>query len=322
MSGGGACRYDLYGVVIEAVADDPSVLGFLDDRLAAFRAGSTSGPPMAAFRFNTGAGPASRPGDGRGRPVYDLPDGHAVYRDGDDVLSVGHEGVSMVADLRRAAVETWAADDDRARWLATHPFFTLALLEVLKRHRLFSLHAAACRFDTGGVLLLAGPSGAGKSTLALALAQAGLGFLGDDTVFLTCAGLEVRGFPDEVDVTDHTAALLPALGHLLGRPKPPGAAKHRLAAGELAGAGVVAGGRAVALVFPQVCDTDRSSVSRVGADEALLQLVPNVLLTDAASSQDHVDALGRLARECPSYRLETGRDLARAADLLLHLRAH
>ena len=42
--------------------------------------------------------------------------------------------------------------------------------------------------------------------------------------------------------------------------------------------------------------------------EALLELLPNVLLTEARSSQAHVDALGALVAACPAYRLATGRD--------------
>jgi hypothetical protein len=43
-------------------------------------------------------------------------------------------------------------------------------------------------------------------------------------------------------------------------------------------------------------------------DEALLELVPNVLLTEAKSCRAHLDALGKLVKSTPCYRLETGRD--------------
>jgi hypothetical protein len=46
----------------------------------------------------------------------------------------------------------------------------------------------------------------------------------------------------------------------------------------------------------------------VDADEVFLDLVPNVLLTEARSSQAHLDALAELARTCDCYRLDTGRD--------------
>jgi hypothetical protein len=54
-------------------------------------------------------------------------------------------------------------------------------------------------------------------------------------------------------------------------------------------------------------------------DEALLELAPNVLLTEPRSSQAHFDALAALAAASDCYRLETGRDLPAAARLLRKL---
>ena len=50
--------------------------------------------------------------------------------------------------------------------------------------------------------------------------------------------------------------------------------------------------------------------------EALLELAPNVLLTEVRSSQAHLDALAELARTCACYRLETGRDFDALPGLL------
>lgn len=51
-------------------------------------------------------------------------------------------------------------------------------------------------------------------------------------------------------------------------------------------------------------------------DEALLELAPNVLLTEPRSSQAHLDALAGLVERCACYRLATGRDLDGAVHLL------
>jgi hypothetical protein len=153
------------------------------------------------------------------------------------------------------------------------------------------------------------------------LARGGFGFLGDDTVFLVerDACIQVLSFPDEVDVTDQTATLLPELRHLLDRPKPTGAVKHRLRAEDVYGAPLVDGGQAAALVFPRVGVSDESTLTPLSADGALMELLPNVLLTDPASSQAHLDTLGKLAFDTPSYRLTAGSDLDRAAALLADL---
>ena len=56
-------------------------------------------------------------------------------------------------------------------------------------------------------------------------------------------------------------------------------------------------------------------------DEALLELAPNVLLTDPASSQRHLDALGALVRASRCFRLSAGRDFDRLTALVRELAA-
>jgi hypothetical protein len=50
--------------------------------------------------------------------------------------------------------------------------------------------------------------------------------------------------------------------------------------------------------------------------EALLELAPNVLLTEARSSQAHLDVLAELVERSDCYRLATGTDLQGAVELL------
>ena len=59
----------------------------------------------------------------------------------------------------------------------------------------------------------------------------------------------------------------------------------------------------------------------MGRDEALLELAPNVLLTEPRSSQAHLDVLAALVRETACYRLETGRDFHVLPTLLRNLLA-
>jgi hypothetical protein len=203
----------------------------------------------------------------------------------------------------------WRADQENG-WLATHPLFTLALIEMVKQHGLYSLHAAGLCLDGRG-LLLAGASGAGKSTLTLALLRAGFEFMGDDTLFLHPAGdgLQVLAFPDELDLTDETISFFPELRHLLallrGHRRDKRQARAETLFERLTFAWMC---RPAALLFPRIGDAPKSVLSPMTPFEALLELAPNILLTEATAVQAQLDALAALAQSCPCYRLETGRD--------------
>jgi hypothetical protein len=195
-------------------------------------------------------------------------------------------------------------------WALSHVVFTISLVEMLKQRGLYSVHAAGASLGNRGVVI-AGQSGSGKSTLSLALTRAGFGFLGDDTLFLAPgpAGLRLLGFPDEMDVTDETIGLFPELAGLLAVPPRLPGAKRQVRGEDAYAAPVVAECRPAALLFPRVAHTERSRLRPMSQAEALLELAPNVLLTDARASQAHLDALAALARAGPCYRLDTGRDL-------------
>lgn len=193
--------YSLHGLRLEVAGWEPAVAG-VDARLRRLAADGgcrdrggdrdDDGEDAEALRFEirNGDGAPFTPPE-RGRPVYDPPDGRVLYSDRDDLLYI-EIGAPSGAGPRLAAlcrlgegrVEIAAL---RPRpgdlWLLSHPLFTLPLCELAKRRGLFSLHAGGLCRD-GRALLLPGASGAGKSTLSVALACAGFGLLGDDTVFL------------------------------------------------------------------------------------------------------------------------------------------
>ncbi|MGH2389698.1 MAG: hypothetical protein ACRDIE_15970, partial [Chloroflexota bacterium] len=202
-------------------------------------------------------------------------------------------------------------------WLFSHPMVTIPLTEMAKHRGLFSVHAAAVAI--GGVcLIFPAASGSGKSTLALTLARAGWDLLGDDMLFLAPGhdGPLVRAFPEPIDLTDRTIAFFPELADLASVPRLPGSPKRQLHLSERYGTRVAWACRPGALVFPSVAHRDYSVLTKMDRDEALLELLPNVLLTEARSTQAHLDALALLVSECACYRLETGSDLDALPSLL------
>ncbi|HEV2853236.1 MAG TPA: hypothetical protein VHC97_10575 [Thermoanaerobaculia bacterium] len=322
--------YDLHGIRIRVAAAPAEIAERAAAGLHARLAGlppDGAGPPDVVFEIHAGeTHPFGRPA--AGRPVYDPPVGEVLYDDGADLLYIGYgPRLSVLCEPGRGRARASAAGSPRILeedlWALSHPLFTLPLVELLKRRGLYGLHAGGvCR--NGRTLLLPGTSGSGKSTLTLALARAGFGFLGDDTLFLAHSsespgGLKILAFPDELDLTDQTISFFPELAPLLDAARPSGWRKRQIRAEQTYSAEVVWECEPALLVFPRVAGVPESELTPMPPEEALLELAPNVLLTEPASSQAHFDVLAELVERSDCWRLATGTDLDRAVRLLEEL---
>lgn len=259
--------------------------------------------------FEVGARGPERPEGAR--TVYEPPQGEVVYDDGRDILYLRQGSVSALCEPAAGRVRLSSPAGGEDLWILSHPLLSVPMMELLKRRGLFGIHAAGASLG-GRALVLAGTSGSGKSTLSVALDLAGFGFLGDDTLFLD--GKRVLAFPDEIDLTEDSLSLF--FPDLRFAPAPDGWRKRQLRADP---ARVVWESEPAELVFPRVSGRPRSELRPIDAGEALLELAPNVLLTEPASSQAHLDALAALARASRCWRLDTGTDLDEAVGLLREL---
>jgi hypothetical protein len=319
-----SARYYFHGLEIEVSGDHPAVLAALHSRLRRFPTG-TEGPLDLTFEFcclpageEHGGGRAP----GSWRPVYDPPAGEMLYDDEADRLYISDGGsvhVLCEPSEGRARVSVQSLED-RPLWAASHPLFTLALIELCKRRGRYSLHAAGLSVGGRG-LLLPGSSGAGKSTLALALLRAGFGFLADDMLFLAPdrTGLKALAFPDELDLTENSARFFPELHSLWDQPRPAGYPKRPVRVEEICEVAFVDECRPEVVIFPRIAHRRASVIEPIGAEEAFLDLAPNVLLTERRSSQAHLDMLAELVRDTRCYRLETGCDFELLPQLLRDL---
>jgi hypothetical protein len=314
--------YSFHGVHLAVESDCAELTALLGERLASF-AHDGGSPSDLVFEFHSvRAGHEHaivRPAEPL-RPVYNPPAGEVLYAPGEDLLYIDYPGrvrVLCEPETGRTVVSV-LAEELGELWLTSHPMFTLPLVEMLKRRGLYSVHAAGLALE-GRAVLLAGPTGAGKSTLTIALARGGFEVLGDDVVFVSEGDGELRllAFPDELDVTDETVRLFPEFGFLLEQPRRQGWSKRQLRAAELPSAGLrLEAEPAVVVVLAERRDSSESAVAPVARTDALLELVPNVLLTDPASSQRHLDALDALVRASECYLLEAGADFDALARLL------
>ena len=179
-SGAGAVsRYDVLGVVVELVSDDPAIVEVIEASYGIFRTDTEPGPdrPVAARLRVERTGSTWRVAGGTGEPR-----------------------TCPSADI--AAIHTL----DR-------------LVDTVQRglhaSGLIAIHAAAVA-TPGGIVIVAGASGQGKSTLALGLAHRGLGLLSDELAIVDEAGV-VKPYPRSVHVRPDTIELIPALGFLRDR---------------------------------------------------------------------------------------------------------
>ena len=316
--------YQLHGTPVHVSGSEQRLLDAVHARLRRFstHARHPAGIAIEIHDHASSEALSMRPAGDGARPVYDPPLGVVRYAEREDRLRISYGAIEAECDARagRARIAIGGGSESE-RWAATHPILTLCLVEMLRRRGLFSLHAAALALDGHGVVI-AGNSGAGKSTLTLALLRAGYALLGDDTSFLAPAPnpLRVLGFPDEIGVTDRTIQFFPELAPLLRRERTPGAPKHQLLAEQVYDASFAGEAVPSLLILPRVSGEPVTRVTEISSSEALLELVPNVLLTDPDASREHLAALGSLVSSAHCVRMATGRDLdaipARVAALL------
>jgi hypothetical protein len=307
-----------HGITL-AIAGDLLAARLLRARFVAFPPVSSATSPELTFAFRA-LGPGSAPdAPDDGVSIYDFPGSRLLYAPRQDELHLACEDAIHVAcnAPRGSVVTSVRGSDPRHHWLAAHLFFTIPFIELLKRRGLYSIHAGGLCLG-GRALLLAGPSGSGKSTLTAALIEGGFEFLGDDLAFLSIEDgrVLIHAFPDELDIAPDAAAMLPRLAHLAHTVPPDGTPKHRVPPSIFMVRRPPRPCRPGIIVLPRVSHTDRSTLTAIEKPQALVELAPNVLLTEPCSSQAHLDALGQLVSESACYRLDTGRDLDRVPDLL------
>ena len=250
---------------------------------------------------------------GAARAVMALQQSEVLHFEDSGRLYVDVPGrARMLCDVERGhVVVSYVESAPEQAWYLSHPLFTIPLHVILKRQGLYMVHAATLAHGGEG-LLISGASGAGKTTMALALVRGGWEFLGDDTVFLAAEeGRWVgRAFPDEIDITPQTAGFFPELAPWADPIQPGERPKRAVSAAQVYGIQPRWACPPQVLVFPQSLQDGATRVEPLAPSEALIGLLNNVLRTDRAGSQGHLDALAGLVRQCDCYRIWAGQDFA------------
>jgi hypothetical protein len=313
-----AHQVSLHGLVLRVTSDAPAVLDGIRARLAHLPL-APDGNADLFVHYDLTRPPHERPADGR--TVYESHEAEAIYSPAEDALYAFHrDGPTMrcAAALGQAEITGSSLPSDHT-WVLTRPLPTLALMELVRRRGFYPLHAACLARNDSGVLVC-GPSGSGKSTLTLALLEQGLDFLGDDLVFLDRSSQELRalGFPDELGLTENVRNVLPLVDAAVDLTAPTGWPKARASLRQLApAAAVVSSCRASLLVVLSETATPRA-FEEIDADQALLELLPSILLTEPATCAAHLEALAALTGTATTIVRSSPRpDLAETTKLVL-----
>lgn len=305
---------DLHGLGVRIVCPLPDVSEAIEARLAHLPTRPAAGCEIT-LEFVPGGRPHRPPREAR--PVYESEHGIVLYAPGEDELfALYGEGVTLRCrpSLGHAEVSVPLAQAD-ATWLLSRPMITLPLMECARRRGLHPVHAACVARDGRGVLLT-GPSGAGKSTLALALVEAGFDFLSDDLVFLAGGPKAVRalGFPDELGVSPGTASLLRLEADIPTAPDP-GWPKARIDVLDVAAPTIVPECTPHLLVVLSL-EEEADRPLELTAGDALLELLPSVLLTHPEACSAHLAILGALADGVRSVRCAARADVSELAETI------
>jgi hypothetical protein len=172
------------------------------------------------------------------------------------------------------------------------------------------VHAAAVATEAGGVLL-AGPSGSGKSTTALACLEAGLDYAGDDYVILEGRQAHCLYSTAKLDLgaLERLPGLAPAVTDLRrGREDKAVLDVHAHRADRVRSPLPVD-----AIVIPTVGGSGPPRTRPASPGEALRALAPTTLIQLPGAAHERMQAMAKLVRRVPAYRVELGDDVAAVA---------
>lgn len=245
-----------------------------------------------------------------------------IFHDGDDRYLKVDSRARVRADVKtRTAVGFAESGLLTTDWLISNVFFYPLYGQLLKEAGLFPLHAAGVARDGRGYLFL-GKSGSGKSTLTLNLVRAGYGLLSDDTVFLRMKEGQVEAlcFPEEINVSEQTMELIPELSQVRNFTVNELRQKSSFPIEELYPGCVIESTIPAVMVFPQIADSDATTVEPMSRSEALaLSLRYGFLFMDRSTTVRHFEILSQLARQAVCYRLQAGRNQEELSEALENL---
>jgi hypothetical protein len=317
-------RYSLYGKAVRYETDVPVLAHPVNELLRSFRRDSLEADAALAIRFHQVTDRAKVPlsisasarklASGTGEAVGDrratgLP--YDVIVDQGLLIAEFH-GIGVLAvDGAQSRADGYLIKPDRLSPNLIEYLFHLALIELLRRGGLYTIHATALEHN-GRAILIPGNSGRGKTTSFISLLRSGYRYLSDDHPLLYDAGahVEVLPFPIKINVTDATVQFFPELREASEQVLHPGVPKRFFYAEDLYPTAVGERCQPALVLFPHVVDTPKSHLELLPKSRALEALLPQALLVyDQEVARREFKVLAKLVQQVDCYRLHFGRDI-------------
>lgn len=319
--------FDFYGIGVQVDTDIPSLAAGIGSLLRRFARHPAADGQRLHFIYKRGGKAsdhsANGSSDGTGpllfstswKNAFDLADrldiDWDVYGRDSGLLLDYHRRGRLWLDTSGGRLEGSLTEPlDLHQALLPSIFFFFPFTQLLARHGLHVVHAAALERNGRGVLI-PGMSGSGKSTCCVSLMRAGYRCLSDDKPFLweNGAGVELLPFPEMIDVTDQSVAFFPELSSA-GAALESGFRKKRFYAETLYPGSTADAVAPSVILFPSINGEPTSRIEALSKVQALQMLLPHSLLCfDRAISVRHFELLTRLVETTTSYRLHFGRDV-------------
>jgi hypothetical protein len=316
--------FSLYGTSIRYVAGSATLVEPVNELLQYFQEDSFGETTTLMIEFHAVSNRADVPlsisasacqlASGTGKAVGDrratgLP--YEVTQDQEFLIADFHGVGVLVINGKRGHAQGYLINPEQLPATLIEYIFHLALIELLRRRELYTIHATALEYH-GCAVLIPGNSGRGKTTSFISLLRSGYRYLSDDHPLLHDSGahIEVLPFPIKINVTDATVQFFPELREASEQVLHPGFPKRYFYADELYPTAVGERCQPAIVLFPHVVDAPRSRLELLPKSRALEALLPQALLVyDKEVARREFQVLAKLVQQVDCYRLHFGRDI-------------
>jgi len=236
---------------------------------------------------------------------------YEVTQDQEFLIADFHEVGVLVINGKEGHAKGYLINPEQLPATLIEYVFHLALIELLRRPGLYTIHATALEYH-GCAVLIPGNSGRGKTTSFISLLRSGYRYLSDDHPLLHDSGaqIEVLPFPIKINVTDATVQFFPELREATEQVLHPGFPKRYFYADDLYPTTVGERCQPAIVLFPHVVDAPQSHLELLPKSRALEALLPQALLVyDQEVARREFQVLARLVQQVDCYRLHFGRDI-------------